>query len=77
MTERNMMTDDENEFEDTEMDDSYRPVDLERFNRDEGHIYESIEDELELDDYDRVVRELPEFDPTDDLDTDLNDAFGG
>lgn len=72
--------DDENEFTmDSEMDDSYRPIDLNRFNREEGHTYESIEDELDLDskDFDDVVRELPEFDPTEDLDTELNDALGG
>lgn len=71
--------DDENEFEDTEMDSSYRPIDLNRFTREEEPIYESIENELDLDskEFDEVVRELPEFDPTADLEVELDDSLGG
>jgi hypothetical protein len=72
MNER-ILTEDENEFEDSEMDEGYRPIDLNRFDREEKPIYESIEAELDLD---AVLRELPEFDPTEDLDTvDLNESF--
>ena len=80
-------TEDENEYVENEVEgyhNNLRPVDLTRFNRDEGHIYESIEHELDLDeleeqDSDDVVRELSDLGPTDDewVADVFNDSLGG
>ncbi len=70
-----VIIEDENEIEDVVESEFYRPLDFDKFNREEGHIYESIEQELDLD---GVIRDLPEFDPTEDIEFDsLNDALGG
>lgn len=67
--------DDENEFEELDLDNS-EAVNFDNWDREEGRIYESIERELDVED---IVRDLPDFDPTDDLDvSDLfNDSLGG
>lgn len=49
--------DDEEDFEEVQPIEEYDELQLGQFNRDEGHIYESISDELNLDE---VMRELPD-----------------
>lgn len=68
------MTDEvpDDEIEEVVTDYDSRPVDLLRSNREEGHIYESIEDELEVVDLEEVE------DLLDDALLDMmNDAKGG
>ncbi len=68
------VSEDERE-EDVRYKDLFEELDFTRNKREEGHIYESIEEELGLDE---VLRELSEFDPgeLEDMEPDdLNDGF--
>lgn len=73
------ITEDEAEYEEAEIGSEYKPLDFTKHDREEGHIYESVEDEIG--DLVEVLRDLPDL-GTDDTEEVwavglLDDALGG
>ena len=66
---------DDLEQDDQFEDEGFKELDLNKINREEGHIYESIQKEIDIDELVRDWSRAEDFDPTDELFD--NDSLGG